>query len=413
MLKYQDYILESKVYQLILESNIEFSKKFINILSMIKSPIAGEILKLQGVDKNVTQNFIDANLDDPNVVSFIQDNTAQQLIGKDKDIWIVSNNGRMLKYQNFSSTSGEENNKRTYELLGVEMTDVQKIDNNKEVKLVNEAISPFNDNKVYCYVETLEDPIQKMVINKTGIGRKNNDGYQKVWNQSRNSMRIGRFITRLIPLTGKTFSNADVEKFVNEWKATIDIMNDAFLKFDVVSGNDIFKWYRSSNTLRSSGGTIDSSCMLDTPENCLYIYINNPEKIQMVILYDDSGSIDSDGKYTSRKIAGRAILWKTDEGDMFMDRIYYSNDDQVELFRKYSESNGWWAKKQNNSQVDFSVIQGETVKNDIIYHVTIKKWSWGFPYLDSLPCFDNGILTNDESEEFDKYLQDTWDEDDD
>jgi len=37
---------------------------------MMKNPIADEILSLQGEDKDITQNFIDSNFEDSNLVSF-------------------------------------------------------------------------------------------------------------------------------------------------------------------------------------------------------------------------------------------------------------------------------------------------------------------------------------------------------
>jgi hypothetical protein len=408
MLNYKEYLLENKIYQLILESKVEFSKKFQQILKMMKNPIADEILKLQGVDKDITQNFIDSNFEDPNLVSFIQDNTAQKILDQDRDIWIVKDSGKMLKFNNFRTEQGEKDNRLMYSKLGLDMSEAQKIENNKEVKIIKEEIS--SSDKMYCHIETIQEPIQRMVINKKGLNPKNSEAYKKIWTQSRNSMRIGRFIRRLIPLTGKNFRDAEIESFVNDYKSTIDILNDAFIKFDVVQGMDIYHWYRSKNCINT--GTLGGSCMLDTPEDCLYIYTQNPDVVKLVILYDDNGEM-KDGKYSSNKIAGRALLWKTNEGDMFMDRIYYSKEEQLDLFKKYAEKMEWWTKKVNNSSPEFDVIQGESTKSKVIYTVNLKNWDWGFPYLDSLPAFNNGKLTNDEDTFHSKWLQETWDHYDD
>ena len=408
MLNYKEYLLENKVYQLILESKVEFSKKFQQILKMMKNPIADEILSLQGEDKDITQNFIDSNFEDSNLVSFIQDNTAQKILDKDKDIWIVENLGKMLKFENFRTEQGKKDNSKMYSKLGLDMSDAQRIENETEVKILKEEVS--SSNKLYCSIETIQEPIKRMVINKTGLRAKNTEGYKKIWNQSRNSMRIGRFIRRLIPLTGKSFSDSEIEKFVNDYKSTIDILNDAFVKFDVVDGMDIHHWYRSRFCINS--GPLGNSCMLDKPEDCLYIYTQNTDVVKLVILYDDNGEM-KDGKYVSNKIAGRALLWKTNQGDMFMDRIYYSKEEQLDLFRKYAEKMGWWCKKVNNSSSEFDVIQGESTKNDVTYEVKLTKWDWGFPYLDSLPgLYEEGssaTLTNADNGNWDKWLQETWD----
>jgi hypothetical protein len=112
MLKYEEYILEKKLYELILESKIEFSKNFINVLKSIKSPISDEILKLQGEDKNVTQNYLDANLNEPDSVTFLQDNRAQRILDQYKDIWLITNNVKVLKFDSFSSDSSMNQNKK-------------------------------------------------------------------------------------------------------------------------------------------------------------------------------------------------------------------------------------------------------------------------------------------------------------
>ena len=67
----------------------------------------------------------------------------------------------------------------------------------------------------------------------------------------------------------------------------------------------------------------------------------------MVILYSDDGEIKN-GKYISSRIKGRAILWDAkinNENVKFMDRIYTTKDNDVELFKQYAEKNGYWYKK--------------------------------------------------------------------
>jgi hypothetical protein len=410
MLNYNEYILENKFYSLLLESKIEFSNNFINVLRSIKSPISEEILKLKGDDKVVIQNFLDVDYSNPESVTFLQDNTAQRIIGEHKDIYVISDNGKMLKFENFRTDSGRNSNDRIYSSLGLDMSEASKIENGTDVKVIKEAPSPLDSGKIYCYVETINDPIKKMVINKTGIEPKS-PNYDKVWKEGRNNMRIGRIIRRLLTLTDKKFSDAEIEKFVNDWKSTIDVLNNAFIRFDIVEGNAISHWYKSVNNV--SSGTLGSSCMRNKPDDCYYIYTQNPDVVKLVILYSDNGEI-KDGKYKSNLIEGRALLWKTNEGDMFMDRIYYSKEEQKDLFRKYSEKMGFWCKKSNDSNPGLDVVQGEKTKSDVIYSVKLKHWSWGFPYLDTLCYFyDNGLLTNEDDEDYDKCLQETWDHYDD
>ena len=405
MLKYEEYILEKKLYELILESKIEFSKNFINILKTIKSPISDEILKLQGEDKNVTQNYLDVDLKEPDSVTFLQDNRAQRILDQYKDIWSITNNVKVLKFDSFSSDSSMNQNKKIYDLIGVDMSDVVKLENRTDVKLIREIISE-STGRTYCYVETISEPTKKMVINKEGLTHKSPD-YQTLWTQSsRNTIGVGRIIRKLLQISGKSFSSSDIEKFVNDWKSSIDIMNNAFLKFDVVKGDDIHYWYKSKNTVME--GTLGNSCMIDKPTDCHYIYTENPDVVSMVVLYDDDGTI-LNGKYKSNRIQGRALLWKTNEGDIFMDKIYYVLDSQKELFKKFAESQGWWSKRENNGNCVFDVIKGEEIKSRVTYTVTLREWDWGFPYMDSLIYFNerSGVISNAD-DNYTKEIQETW-----
>ena len=58
ILKYGDYISEKAVYELLLESKVVYSKKFINLLNKMKAnKLATELLNLYSKDVDgVTQN---------------------------------------------------------------------------------------------------------------------------------------------------------------------------------------------------------------------------------------------------------------------------------------------------------------------------------------------------------------------
>jgi hypothetical protein len=400
-----EYLLEKKIQQLLLESKVIFSEKFVSVLKEMQHPLSELILSLKGLDKDVRQNYIDVDFKNPEEVTFIQDSTANRILEKDKDVFILENTGRILKFEGFGSESSRAGNSKVYEFLGMNISEAKRIPRNEEVKILKEDVSPLDPQKTYCLVESIVSG-NKLVINKTGLNPKNLEGYTKIWNQSRNPIGVGRFIRKMIPFLGQKVKDSDIEDFVNEFKSVINIFNDIFLKFDVVQGRDIYKFYRSSNSVM--GGTLGNSCMIDASEQYFYIYINNPEKIKMVVLYDGNGEIN-DGEYKSNKIVGRALLWKTDQGDMFMDRIYYTEDSQKDLFKKYADKNGWWSKKTADSRDDFDVVMGEQIKGNVSYTVKISNWEYKFPYMDSLQYLldDHGILTNDDSKNYSKVLTNT------
>ena len=138
--------------------------------------------------------------------------------------------------------------------------------------------------------------------------------------------------------------------------------------------------------------------MADVPDSWLYIYRSNPDVCSLVILYDDNGRI-TDGKYKSDKIIGRALLWTTRDSYKFMDRIYTSNDSDVDLFKKYADRNGWWTKRSQNSGNSFTIEKGTETKSNPTIIVDLQKWDDEFPYLDSLMYFQSGTgeLSNDGS----------------
>lgn len=393
MLRYDSFILEKKIYDLLLESKVEFSKGFVNILSSISNPISKAILSLNTQEKDVVQNYIDSDLNSTDMVTFIQDRRAKQITNGYENIFKISDGRKHLKSDGFSSDTGREQNTKIYKLLGLDIRNAKKASNGDEVKILSEIASPFDSSKIYCSYQSTKDESVKCVINKEGLSQ-STDVFKRLWTDSRNSMRIGRLVRALLPLTGLTFTDSEVEKFVNEYKSTIDILNDAFSKLDVVKGDKISYWYNIEN-YSNREGTLGSSCMADVDASYFDIYVGNPDVCQLVILYDDNGSI-VDGRYKSKKIAARALLWTTTEGDKFMDRIYTSKNSDEQLFKKFAEKNGWWCKYRQSSDPNFSAELGTSSKKPK-YIVQLKKWGEEYPYLDTLMYLNtnDGRLSND------------------
>jgi hypothetical protein len=88
------------------------------------------------------------------------------------------------------------------------------------------------------------------------------------------------------------------------------------------------------------------------------LYSKNPEVCSLVILYSDQGKI-SGGKWVSQKIVGRALLWKLDDGRVFLDRIYTIWDYDIKKYKAYAKHQGWITtdssgkKKCSLERVDF------------------------------------------------------------
>lgn len=384
---FSEFLLES----LILESKLDFSDKFKKVLSLMPkdNEIKNYLLGMKGADLNISQNYIDVS-DNKDEVTFIQDRRAQQIISENPLVWITNNHLPRAKFLTFNKDSnGEYNNKKIFDALGFEPQEPHRDYHpvpgpNVKGEILSEMVSE-KTGRTYVlfkwYDQYGNDKL--IVINKEAIDQ-HSDAPQKLYTTNRNPIRIGRLINSLMTAVGKKVTPQEVEVFSNAYKAAWEIINDAFLKFDVVSGYEIAKWYDEGN-YESDDSTLGSSCMrYQECQEYFGIYTENSDVVKLVILYSDINGKIKDGKYTSPTIKGRALLWKTNQGDMFMDRIYTNNDSDVELFKQFAEKNGWWCKKVQNSSSNFTAQKGTAFK-DPTYTVDL---NWAdheyYPYVDTL-----------------------------
>jgi hypothetical protein len=115
-----------------------------------------------------------------------------------------------------------------------------------------------------------------------------------------------------------------IEIFSNAWKL-YQILGSC--TFEVVSGLDIKKYYKTDNYDRKFGdGNLFGSCMNDNT-HYLDIYVENVDKINLLVL-----------KTEDNKVIGRSLLWKTESG-LYMDKIYYGADFIHDIFILWGKSN--------------------------------------------------------------------------
>lgn len=166
---------------------------------------------------------------------------------------------------------------------------------------------------------------------------------------SRTQIGIGRWSRRIVKDVYKTTKYSDVmlEKFINAYKSTFDFINKAGDRFEIVSGEDIKKWYLQDN-YKIIRGQLGNSCMKDKNKQSFFeIYIKNPEVCKLLILKD--GENDS-------KIIGRSLLWNLKSGKKYQDRIYMINDSDKLLFEKWADNNGY-LKYGDSPSLDYLEVQ--------------------------------------------------------
>jgi hypothetical protein len=407
MFNWNEFLLES----LLLESKLEFSSKFFKVLDLMPSDnqIKNYLKSMRGADLKLNQNYIDIT-DNKEEVSFIPDRKAQQLLSESQPQWKTTSDLPNSKFLTFNKDSnGEYNNKELFEALGFEPKEPHQTNHpipNADVvgTIEAETVSQKSGRTYVLFKWKDSDGNERLVgLNKTGL-ESYDESEQKLYSTNRNPIRIGRLVNAILTAAKIKVTSQEVEQFTNQWKSAYDMMNDAFMKFDVVSGYDIVKWY-DENNYESDESTLGGSCMrYDYCQEFFGIYTENSDVVKLVILYSDIDGKIKDGKYTAPTIKGRAILWKTNQGDMFMDRVYTNNDSDVELFKQFAEKNGWWCKKVQNSHNKFTAQRGTSFKEPI-YSIDL---NWAdheyYPYVDTLSLLklnqldsrdSSGVLSND------------------
>ena len=405
MLKYGEFINEKVLYDLLLESKVVYSSKFINVLHKMKdNKLAKKLLDIYSKDFDVVQNYIDIS-DEKDSVMFSPDRRIKDMMKDRPETWKVIDSERYLTHS--------DKNDAIFERLGYDKTKQESWSPQTGTvgKILAETVSKAS-GKIYVLFVGLDDDKRFSVINKEALALTEDSDDPRVWTTSRNKIKIGRLVRAILGVANVKFVDKDIEDFVNQYKATYDFINDALSRFDLVDGNKISYWYNKEN-YEKDDGTLGNSCRADVDSYYFDIYTKNPNQVKLAILYDDNGTKPNEGRYTSDKIKGRALVWSAKADGVsinFMDRIYTINDSDVELFKQYAEKNGIWYKVRQDSNNECTITNGTEKKTPTII-VNLNDGDFDhYPYLDTL-CYVNsetGELSNDrDGIEADRQLHDT------
>lgn len=363
-------------YFRLFESKLEYLESFETILKIMSSPISKSLLELSGKDLDLIANYIGVSNDD--FVDFVPDNRS-------KDVRFVyrilvnsgffpTDYGGAKEYSNFIQALGfkEWHFPSTGELI----YQVKELDNNilskyhphlSRYKIYH--YKSLNGDKDYIYLESNSYSLEK--TNQI-IGGKSQQ------------IKIGRLAKALLKFVDQKFTDKEIELFVNEFKSKIELLKNSFRNFHLVSDEDIRDWYLEDNYYIKFSGTLHNSCMRYFEcQEYFNIYLKNPEVCKLLILKSD---------FDQTKITGRALVWNLDNGDVFMDRVYYSKDMEIDLFVEYAKSKGWVYKK-NQAGSGFMKDGKEYTK---IVRTNLKKYEFEqYPYLDTLAFLSkDGVLSS-------------------
>lgn len=372
--KYNEFILEQLI-TMINESEVVFSTKLRKLLKTIESPIAKAALDAENKDLKVASNYLDV-ADNKDSISFIADRKAQEILKEKPEKFATFNGSGGILTHNMTE------NGPLFTALGYEPKGEKgyKPEVGEKGLVVSRAISPTSGNAyLYMKFDNGECVCREERVNYE-------DFIKDVWVKNRQTIRTGRAIQALLNAAGYAYKSAEVEDFVNKYKSAWEKMNDAFSNFELVKGSDIGNWYSHRNYSQNNKGTLSNSCMAHVPKSYFSIYMENPT-CGLLILKDETGE----------KIKGRALVWTlmSPEGVTFMDRIYTHEDSDIELFREYAKSKGWYYKPRNDSSDSSDMISptGEKVNLGPLV-VKIRKGDYdSYPYVDTIKHFNSSAGT--------------------
>jgi hypothetical protein len=179
----------------------------------------------------------------------------------------------------------------------------------------------------------------------------------------RQQAKVGKILKKLDP----EMDEVKIQNAVTMFRA----MTESFFKppdIQVVTGDLISQWYHQKN-YQPGGGSLNNSCMrFESEQKSVKFYNNFPEQIGMAILL------------LGDRLWARAIIWKFDDGRVYMDRIYSVNDENAHKMKNFALEHGMLTYPARNKNLNGQV----TLKN-------------GFKFLNvnsHLPYFDSASLNN-------------------
>ncbi len=355
----------------IFESKLEYLESFESVLRVMESPISKSLLSIMGKDLDLSANFISLGGED--FVNFIPDKRSNEV----RVIYRVANPlsflSRLSVYDKVFAEYGMP------DCLAPLMGDLIYIEKELDPDVLKRHFPDWEKTKIY-HCKSLDGSKNHIYL----PSEKSIEKQDRIIGPKPQQIKIGRLARNLLKLTNDKFSDKEIENFVNEFKSKYAFLQNAFRNFHLVTGDDIRHWYLEDNYYDSPNGPLHNSCMryLDC-QGFFSIYVDNPEVCQLLILKSD---------YDSSKITGRALVWKLENGDYFMDRIYFSKDSEVNLFIEFAKSNGWVYKSSQGTGCGLLIDGNKYTK---IPKVKLTNFDFKeYPYVDTL-CYlsEDGSLT--------------------
>lgn len=364
--KYNEFILESQIYNLILEGKMVFSSDFTEILDTLSTSgdtevedLASLIRGYMNIDVAVDSNCIDVS-DKQGMISFVPDDK----LNEEDLIYKIKPSVDLLSYNSTNPHSlfaeldipGE----------GLINAHPRSLTFNRW-KVIKKQEPVEYSNLAFYYLQDFDTPSRFIVV----YYQRGAQALIPIGSTSnrKGEVKLGRFINKFLTAIGKTFPAAVIERFVNMYQAEVLLKKDALNNFKVVEGEDIRKWYHEDMYESTNGGQLANSCMrYPKCQEFLDIYVENPQVCKLLIFTLNEG-----------KLSGRALLWTLENGKKYMDRVYTNKNSYENLFFKWANENGY----------------SKGIESSSVVKVNTKDYEL-YPYMDTFIYYDaeEGKLSN-------------------
>jgi len=391
--KYENFLLESVINELILEANISFNRDFMEVLGDMETGFNDPVSKICEVLLKIVKSERDLNISQNNIglsnevdkVTFVPEDKLENATIRLLPGTVVNGGGELHTIQKEAKLPEE----------GMVFIQPENfLENNimnswKLVKTINMATVPDSKFNYYIlyYLQNVDDST-KFITTYKHRDRFTNPFEYILPENTIGKIKIGRYINRLLdlylgddPIERRRYTASDVEKFVNKFIGLMEYKQNALDYFRIITGGEIKHWYLSDN-YSGQTGQLGQSCMRHKIcQEFFDIYLDNPNVCQLLIFVD-----------MNDKLLGRALLWKLEDGSKFMDRIYTTRDSNIDLFVKWGKENGYTKHYERTSNNNLSV------------KVEPKDYAQ-YPFMDTFKYYkpEDGILSNKQLEK--PYLE--------
>jgi hypothetical protein len=186
----------------------------------------------------------------------------------------------------------------------------------KEIKFKKKG--EYFDVSYFDIVKDSADNISFVPAKKVALADKSYEDIEKFRQQT----KVGRLLRKLNP----DLKDPEIEEFSNKYKAEYEA-NQKGGELRVVTGDDISYWYQEKR-YKKGGGTLNNSCMrYDSTQYRVKFYDLYPDQIAMATYIKKN------------KLLARALIWRLDDGRVYMDRIYSSDGAARVQLENYANKN--------------------------------------------------------------------------